>query len=294
MAFKCSGKAFIKVFRKFLEWEWYDDINTSRLFIHCLLKANWKPAKWHGIDIEAGQFITSLNSLSEETQLSVRQVRVALNHLIATGEVTSKCQSKFRIITINNWDCYQGDDKQDDKVVTSKRQGSDKVVTTDKEEEEEKEEKEEKENNIINYPSDSSSVSTDVKAVIDKWNDLSIYGIRPVKSISEGSTRNTQLKARLKQYTLDDFQSAIDEIKQSSFLKGQSKTGWMITFDWFIKPSNFQKVLEGNYNDKREIKNVRSIQGGIEQYSSGNAERDRELAEIVERINNGDDGESLF
>lgn len=139
--FDCSGKAFIKVYRKFLEWEWYDNNNVKILFLHCLLKANWKATKWHGITLEPGQFITSLNSLSEETRLSVRQVRVALDHLTMTGEVTSKCQSKYRIITVNNWDCYQGNDKVSDKQVTSKRQDDDKQVTTDKEYKEIKEDK---------------------------------------------------------------------------------------------------------------------------------------------------------
>ena len=143
--FDCSGKAFIKVYRKFLEWEWYDNNNVKILFLHCLLKANWKATKWHGITIEPGQFITSLNTLSEETRLTVRQVRVALDHLTMTGEVTSKCQSKYRIITVNNWDCYQGNDKVSDKQVTSKRQDDDKQVTTDKEYKEYKEREEGKE-----------------------------------------------------------------------------------------------------------------------------------------------------
>ena len=144
MSFECSGKAFIKIYRKFLEWEWYDDANTKVLFIHCLLRANWKPCKWHGVDLEPGQFVTSLASLAEETQLTVRQVRVALDHLKMTGEVTSKCQSKYRIITVNNWNCYQGSDKQNDKQMTNKRQASDKQVTTDKEYKEIEEVKESK------------------------------------------------------------------------------------------------------------------------------------------------------
>ncbi|MBQ7644355.1 MAG: hypothetical protein IJS84_04960, partial [Spirochaetales bacterium] len=39
-------------------------------------------------------------------------------------------------------------------------------------------------------------------------------------------------------------------IARSSFLIGQNKTSWMVTFDWFVKPNNFPKVLEGNYLDK--------------------------------------------
>ena len=100
--------AFIKIYRKMLDWEWYDDNNTKIVFLHCLLKANWKPCKWHGIEIQPGQFITSLQTLADETQLTVKQVRTALDHLISTGEVASIRQSKCRVITVNNWVDYQG------------------------------------------------------------------------------------------------------------------------------------------------------------------------------------------
>ena len=123
------AEAFIKLYRKMLEWEWYDDPNTCRIFIHCLLRANWKATKWHGIEIKPGQFITSLSSLSEETCLTINQVRTALSHLISTGEITSKAQSKCRIITVNNWHEYQGDHRQ----TTGRSQADHRQTTTDKE-----------------------------------------------------------------------------------------------------------------------------------------------------------------
>ena len=137
--------AFIKLHRKMLEWEWYDDANTKILFLHCLLRANWKPGSWHGIDYEPGEFITSLATLSEETHLTTHQVRTALEHLIMTGEVASKCQGKARIITVNNWNEYQVGGKESGKVVATSRQGGGKVVATDKEYKEIKESKEVKE-----------------------------------------------------------------------------------------------------------------------------------------------------
>lgn len=123
------AEAFIKLYKKLLEWEWYDDGNTFRLFIHCLLKANWKPTSWHGLNLHPGQFITSLPSLAEETHLSIKEVRTALNHLKSTGEVADKTFNKFRIITVNNWDEYQAKGRQGaDKGQTEGRQGA-----TDKE-----------------------------------------------------------------------------------------------------------------------------------------------------------------
>lgn len=137
--------AFIKIYRKMLDWEWYDDPNTCRVWIHCLLKANWKACKWHGIKIEPGQFITSLPSLAEETGLTINQVRTALEHLKTTGEITSKSQAKCRIITVNAWGDYQGDHRQEHSQDTGKSQEDHRQTTADKEYKEKKEGKEVKE-----------------------------------------------------------------------------------------------------------------------------------------------------
>jgi DNA-binding transcriptional MerR regulator len=102
-----SDKEYIKLFRRLLKWEWYTDVNTKVLFIHCLLKANWKDGSWHGYTYKRGQFITSLASLSRETGLTVKEVRTALKHLERTGEVASWHDSKIRIITVISYDQYQ-------------------------------------------------------------------------------------------------------------------------------------------------------------------------------------------
>ena len=39
-------------------------------------------------------------------------------------------------------------------------------------------------------------------------------------------------------------------------LQGKNSRGWTITFDWFVNPTNFQKVLEGNYDRKGETKKI--------------------------------------
>lgn len=148
MAFNYSPNEFIKVYRQLLEWEWYSDANTTKVFLHCLLRANWKPGKWKGVKYEAGQFITSLSKIAQENGLSFQQARTALEHLISTGEVTSKNIPQGRIITIKNWDKYQTPNKVDNKRSTSDQQGkqqaSNKRVTTDIRSKEDKKFKEDK------------------------------------------------------------------------------------------------------------------------------------------------------
>lgn len=136
MSWIYSDNEFIKVYRKMLEWEWYTDSNTKALFLHCLLKANWKDGSWQGHKYKRGQFITSLSSLSKETGLSIQEVRTALEHLESTGELTSKTGSKFRIITVNSYDRFQTINKQSNNqstsTATSYQQGANKVATTDR------------------------------------------------------------------------------------------------------------------------------------------------------------------
>lgn len=98
---------FVKLHRQIIKWEWYTDTNTKSLFLHCLLSANHKPVKWQGIMIEAGSFITSLAKLAQETGMTIKEVRVALNHLKATQEVAHKGASKYSVITVVKWADYQ-------------------------------------------------------------------------------------------------------------------------------------------------------------------------------------------
>lgn len=122
---------FVKLNRKILNWEWYSDINTRSVFIHCLLKANWKPGRWKGVPYERGQFVTSLASLSEELGISIKQVRTALKHLEGTGEVANKSYPKFRIITVVKYDEYQTRGKVEGKQWATKGQAEGKQGATD-------------------------------------------------------------------------------------------------------------------------------------------------------------------
>ena len=124
------SQGWISIHRQFKEWEWYGDSKIVHLFLHCLMSANHKPKQWRGRQIEAGQFITSQSHLSQDTGLSVRQVRTILDKLKLTGELTVQITNKFSIISITNWDKFQGVDRQDVSQVTTKRQSNDTQLTT--------------------------------------------------------------------------------------------------------------------------------------------------------------------
>ena len=82
------SKGYIRLFRQFIDWEWFTDVNTCHLFQYCLLRANHKNTVWRGREIKKGQFITSLRTMSTETGLSLQQSRTSLKKLThgSTGE----------------------------------------------------------------------------------------------------------------------------------------------------------------------------------------------------------------
>lgn len=141
---------WIKLFSKFVNWEWYKDQNTKSLFIHCLLKANWKEAKFMGETIPRGSFVTSLDSLAKELGLTVQEIRTALKHLISTSEITSKSTNKYRIITVVNYELYQQVNKQTNSQSTSNQQATNNQLTTIEEYIEYKTNTEYKNNSVCN------------------------------------------------------------------------------------------------------------------------------------------------
>lgn len=89
--------------------------------------------------------------------------------------------------------------------------------------------------------------------IVDAWNaELVPLGIPKINGIR--SKRATMVSARIKEYGKESFFKCIEEVKQSSFLQGKTKKSWTgFSFDWLVCPSNFPKVLEGNYNDNRKV-----------------------------------------
>lgn len=124
-----------------LQWEWFTDRNVFHVFMIILLNANHEDNKWRGILIKKGEYLTSLDKLAQNTKLSVAQVRLALNKLKKTNEITIKTTSLNTLISITNWEKYQANDKVNDKPITNGQQTDDKRIATNKKEENNKNEK---------------------------------------------------------------------------------------------------------------------------------------------------------
>lgn len=100
-------QGYVKVFRTLLQWEWYRDQNTKALFLHLLLMACYKNTRYKGVDIPRGSYAATVGKLAQETGMSVKCVRTALEHLQSTGEVAIEATNRFSVLRIVRYDVYQ-------------------------------------------------------------------------------------------------------------------------------------------------------------------------------------------
>lgn len=101
----------------------------------------------------------------------------------------------------------------------------------------------------------SDAVATQPKTFRDKivaFFNVKMEGksIKPIRSIKEGTKRAEWLKARRREYGDDAIMEMIEKASMSKFLNGYNTRGFVASFDWMMRPNNFPKVLEGNYDDR--------------------------------------------
>lgn len=102
-----NNEGFIVLHRKLLDWEWFSDPATAQVWTYLLLRANWKPNRWRGIEIRRGETLETRTGIAKATGLSQQSVRTAINHLKSTGEITTKSTRYGTLIYVVNYCIYQ-------------------------------------------------------------------------------------------------------------------------------------------------------------------------------------------
>ena len=102
-----AEQGWVKLHRKFINWEWYDEPTVKSVFIDLILNANHQAAAWHGHEIEKGSFVTSVADIAARNGLTTQQVRSALKKLEKTGEISKKATNKNTLIIVLGYAKYQ-------------------------------------------------------------------------------------------------------------------------------------------------------------------------------------------
>jgi len=97
--------------------------------------------------------------------------------------------------------------------------------------------------------------------ILERWNTFARENNLHI-IISIKKNRLTSLRQRLKEKEFD-FDNILEMIKQSPHLIGENERGWTVTFDWILKPSNYIKIIEGQFL-KRGVKKKSAGQRWLE------------------------------
>lgn len=211
---------YIKLYRSLLEWEWYSDINTTRLFIHMILKANWKEGKFKGQLIPRGSFPSSIGTLADETKLTNDEIRTAIKHLLLTNDITKQSFSKYTVFTVVNYEKFQNVPKQITEESTTNSHSIPILLPTI---EEKKEVKKERNKNIL--------CKNEASELFE-----SLWKLYPNK---RGKTQITDKdKQKLLEIGLEEMTRAIERYKK--YIEANK--------DWY-KPKNGSTFFKGGYED---------------------------------------------
>lgn len=247
-------KGWIKVHRSITEcFIWTDKpFDKARAWIDLLLLVCHKDKKimidGKPFTVARGSYLISRGKLADRWGWSLKKLDNYLRVLEREDMVTTFSTKKGIVITIVNYDKFQVKGTTEDTAEDTAEDTTQDTVEDIPEEiaEDTAEDRQKKElNNVMNV---NNNISSSLHSVVDAWNSLSEYGIKSISKLTSGTKRYDSLVARLKKYGLDNVLKAIENIKHSDFLQGNTGN-WFITFDWFVKPNNFPKVLEGNYNN---------------------------------------------
>lgn len=211
---------YIKLYRSLLEWEWYSDINTTRLFIHMILKANWKEGKFKGQLIPRGSFPSSIGTLADETKLTNDEIRTAIKHLLVTNDITKQNFSKYTVFTVVNYEKFQNVPKQITEESTTNSHSVPILFPTI---EEKKEVKKERNKNIL--------CKNEASELFE-----ALWKMYPNKRGKTQVTEND--KQKLLEIGLEEMTRSINRYKR--YIEANK--------DWY-KPLNGSTFFKGRYQD---------------------------------------------
>jgi hypothetical protein len=99
-------------------------------------------------------------------------------------------------------------------------------------------------------PPDGNGESSEIDLAFRAWNDMATEtGLPTVRKLTK--PLRSSLNARLAEIGgVSVWQGTIERIRQSEFLCGGSQSGWRCSLQWLVKPSNFEKVAGGNYDNR--------------------------------------------
>lgn len=304
-------KGFIMLSRKFFSnkiWEAARTFSECEAWLDLIQSARFEATDTteciggREITYGRGQYPASIRFLSKKWSWSERVVRTFLSKLTKEKMIITDNSQGMNVITLCKYNEYNGSGTANDTVSDTdinqeiKRlndlvtQLATQLTTQPRHTGDTNFNKENKDNNSNNSGSSNElpcgtsqphAERIDYTGLVDFFNSKTngVFGYlrQPLSDKRKG-----MVSARIKEHGKKVFVEMIEKACASNFLKGQNNRNFMASFDWLIKPTNFEKVISGNYDNKNNGSS--SASGGInedfmrniaEGIARGNLERDR-------------------
>ena len=94
--------------------------------------------------------------------------------------------------------------------------------------------------------------------VVEKFNEICL-SLPQVQKLTPA--RRQAIKGRCSEYSVPEIVDVFRRAENSDFLSGRNGNWNGCSFDWLMKPANFIKVLEGNYENQPAINQHSKING---------------------------------
>ena len=99
---------FIKVDRDILDSEQFQEDWLCRLWLWCLLRANYEPALYRGQLVQPGQFVVGRIAAAAELNVNPSKWYRGIERLVAMGSLATEANKNWTTITVCNWERFQG------------------------------------------------------------------------------------------------------------------------------------------------------------------------------------------
>ncbi|MDY7525505.1 hypothetical protein [Sphingomonas sp. 10B4] len=221
-----------------------EEYSRRDAFVWLIEEAAYKPTRVHAgsgaISLNRGQLSHSLRFMAKAWQWDEARVRRFIASLVREGIIDAVADAGQTVITICNYETYQSlsqaPDAADDASTTQQRRSDDAK----------KNEVNEVMKEVIEATPQLRTPAQPVTEAFAIWNENAASVGWPTIA-KHTASRQAAMRARLRDDGLDGWKAGIARARASPFLTGSPPPSWF-TFDFIVKPGNFAKVIEGNYD----------------------------------------------
>lgn len=140
-----GGQGWVRLPRELLKNHLFHNEKLWKVFTWCLLKATWKPHELmvgrQKVKLEPGQFVFGRHAAAQELNMKPSTVWSYIKLLELDRIIDIKPNNKFSVVTVNNWELWQSDNKNPDSKLDNKRTTDGQQMDTNKNDKNDKNDK---------------------------------------------------------------------------------------------------------------------------------------------------------